>query len=243
MRRRNGLANTIVLPKNDTMERFIQEWMERQRVKKERSEQAKQEYALSLMQGQPYERRAAIAQANNLGVTLPEYRETESEALARETASRTRQILGGYQPDQFEQSYLGMEQVLGRNPNATATNVLRDRSYLGEQFPQSVQIGAGLALNEDQRVSHAENDRKFNFVEFPESRSKITLQGAQTEQAHTGASENRAGTALRVEQTINERQERDPNSPLIAAKQATVGERAKPKSPGEKALVSDHQET
>src|SRR6185503_14714757 len=101
-------------------------------------EQAKRQYLAALMQGQPFDRRVALMQANpnaSRGLTIPQSatartpEEEFKDLLARQNMS----VQQGFTPDRFQSDIIATTNLTGLNPNADYTQTTAARRYLSPQ--------------------------------------------------------------------------------------------------------------
>lgn len=179
-------------------------------------QQARRLYLSTLMQGQPFERRAALLQANRgNGVNIPPeaMQKTQAEQFADLVAQQNMGIQQGFNPDDFQRNIIATENLTGRNPNAEYTNLTAQRAYLPpDQFNAAQQVAAKITPDADAIYAQTgpvgqstayENTEKGNqaaadaaFTKGPKTR----LTGAQTNEAV-------AGTGLKSAETSKVRAE------------------------------------
>jgi hypothetical protein len=189
-------------------------------------EAMKAQYLQSLMAGQPYERRVAIAR--QYGLQAPDYVPNEQEQTAAYTAQRQRQTLEGFNPDQFQTDYIGTELLTGRNPNAQYTEAIHnEKKMTPEAFKEWLDIRAGRKMSAEQDDKSKLGWSELRTVKQPVAQSMVRENDAS-------AYASRQTGNLRGEEIVTEQQKRDPNSGYTQSQTTTIkGHEAKAKTEAE----------
>jgi hypothetical protein len=165
----------------------------------------KAQYIASLMQGQPYERRAAIAQ--QYGIQAPEYVPNEQEMAARDLAAKQRGVVNSWSPDKFQSDTAAMTLVTDKTPNQSTSETMRDQSYMTpEEFTKRLRIGGGLDMSAQQEGTLNETTR-HNKVD----------EGFEGQRTAAQAFRDYAAGGHSKAQTTTELAKLDPNSPVSPA--------------------------
>ena len=155
---------------------------------------------------------------------LPPPQWTPGELAQQEFDKRRLAIAQGYTPSPFDEGYAFMENVIGRNPNADYTKALRDRSFMSpDAFKTYADEGftprSDVLKNE---AAAARDTAEATFTAGPKTATEYAhggLYGAQT-------GESKARTGKLQEETVTERELRDPNSGATKARSQTGGRKS-----------------
>lgn len=119
-----------------------------------------------------------------------------------------------WQPTPFDESMMNMEGVIGRNPNATWSETERDRAFMApDVFSQYANEGFVPPSEAEQRRAAAAKDKA----------DAAFTSGPRTSTEYAQGGKYKAETAKIGEETITERESRDPNSPTSKAKSNAAG--------------------
>lgn len=215
----------------------LHSWMDRRRQDRQISDQqadADRRTRINVAQAQlqqihPSQRGAFIARlpedvrgffSDSASLPAPQYSPAEqAEQLYGEHKLKSAQ---SYQPTPFDQSYMNMEGILGRNPNATWSEAERDRSFMTPEVFKTYADEGFVAPSEAEknRAAAGKDVAETEFTKGPKTSTEYAQGGKY--RAETG--KIGAETTKVIEETTTERQLRDPNSGATQAK-ATAGGR------------------
>jgi hypothetical protein len=184
----------------------------------------KAQYIASLMQGQPYERRAAIAQ--QYGIQAPEYVPNEQEMAARDLAAKQRGVVNSWSPDKFQSDTAAMTLVTDKTPNQSTSETMRDQSYMTPQgFTDKLDILAGRKMSAEQDDKSKLGWSELRTVKQPVAQSQVRDNNASA-YSHTQTGNPRG------EERITEQQKRDPNSGYTQTQIATAAAKGNAEAAG-----------
>jgi hypothetical protein len=198
----SGLDSVLADMQQNRQRRQVMEEQQRRH-----DEAMKAQYLQSLMAGQPYERRVAIAK--QYGIAAPEYVPNEQETAARALAERQRGIVEGWTPDKFQSDTAAMTLVTDKTPNQSTSETMRDRSYMSpDDFIKKLRIGGGLDMSAQQRGTLDETIRHNKVGEGFEGQKTA----AQAFRDYAAGKHSNAQTGYAGAQTETEVQKRTPGS-------------------------------
>jgi hypothetical protein len=176
------------------------------------------------MQGQPYERRAAIAQ--QYGIQAPEYVPNEQEMAARDLAAKQRGVVNSWSPDKFQSDTAAMTLVTDKTPNQSTSETMRDQSYMTPQgFTDKLDILAGRKMSAEQDDKSKLGWSELRTVKQPVAQSQVRDNNASA-YSHTQTGNPRG------EERITEQQKRDPNSGYTQTQIATAAAKGNAEAAG-----------